>query len=199
MTEAAMFRKQLPVGSIGHRASGWWGMLALIGTEAALFAYLLFSYFYLATQSQNTWLPTATPSLHLALPNTFILIASSLILWWGGRAMRRRQRLRLLLAIGLALVLGVVFMAIQVQEWHTKTFSITDNAYGSLYFTITGFHMLHVLVGVLMLAVIFIWTALGHFDAERHAPIAIGAIYWHFVDVVWLPVFSTFYLYPYLR
>jgi heme/copper-type cytochrome/quinol oxidase subunit 3 len=56
-----------------------------------------------------------------------------------------------------------------------------------------------VLGGVLMLAVIFIWTALGHFDAERHAPIAIGAIYWHFVDVVWLAVFSTFYLYPYLR
>lgn len=191
--------KKLPVGSIGHHASGWWGMLALIATEAALFAYLLFSYFYLATQAHTTWLPTTTPSLKLALPNTFILIASSFILWWGERGIRQGQRSRLLLAMGLTLALGIAFMVIQAKEWHTKTFSITDSAYGSMYFTITGFHMLHVLGGVLMLSVMFIWTALGHFNAERHAPIAIGAIYWHFVDVVWLAVFSTFYLYPYLR
>ncbi|MDD5494571.1 MAG: cytochrome c oxidase subunit 3 [Dehalococcoidia bacterium] len=199
MSEASLFRKQLPVGSIGHCASGWWGMLALIATESALFAYLLFSYFYLATQPKTIWLPEAMPSLSLALPNTFILIASSLILWRGERAMRRGQEWRLLLAIGLAVILGIIFLFIQVQEWHAKTFSITDHAYGSLYFTITGFHMLRVLGGILMLAVLFIWTALGYFNAARHAPIAIGAIYWHFVDIAWLAVFSAFYLYPYLR
>lgn len=199
MIENIMTAKKLPVGSSGQHTSGWLGMLALIATEAALFAYLLFSYFYLATQAQTTWLPTASPSLKLALPNTFILITSSFILYWGERSIRKGKRSQLLLAIGLTLALGIVFMAIQVQEWYSKPFSMTDSAYGSMYFTITGFHMLHVLGGVIILAVVFLWTALGNFNAERHAPIAISAIYWHFVDIVWLVVFSTFYLYPYLR
>ncbi|WP_333875145.1 cytochrome c oxidase subunit 3 [Methylobacter sp.] len=199
MTNGPLFQKQLPVGAIGRRASGWWGMLMLIATEAALFSYLLFSYFYLASQAKTTWLPIAMPSLRLALPNTIILLASSLVLWWGERAMRRGLLIRQLLAIGLALVLGMVFIVVQFLEWHLKTFSMTDNAYGSLYFTITGFHMLHVLGGILMLGVLFIWAALDYFNAERHTPISIGVVYWHFVDAVWLAVFSSFYLYPYLR
>lgn len=199
MNENFMINKRLPVGSSGKHTSGWWGMLALIATEAALFAYLLFSYFYLATQASTTWLPTTSPSLKLALPNTLILIASSFTLYWGELGIRKDKRSQLLWALGLTFILGIIFMAIQAQEWRMKPFSITDSAYGSMYFTITGFHMLHVLGGLLILAVVFIWTALGHFNAERHAPVAIGAIYWHFVDIVWLVVFSTFYLYPYLR
>lgn len=199
MNENIMTAKKLPVGSSGKHSSGWWGMLALIVTEAALFAYLLFSYFYLATQAQTTWLPTAFPSLKLALPNTFILIVSSFILRWGERSILKGKQSQLLWALGLTMTLGVIFMAIQAKEWHNKSFSITDSAYGSMYYTITGFHMMHVLGGVLILAVVFAWTALGHFNAKRHAPIAISAVYWHFVDIVWLAVFSTFYLYPYLR
>jgi cytochrome c oxidase subunit 3 len=181
MIEVADYKNSLPVGSNGKHASGWWGMLMLIVTEAALFAYLLFSYFYLASQANGSWLPTHTPSLKLALPNTIILIGSSLVLW-----------------LAITLVMGLIFMLLQALEWHAKPFSISSSAYGSLYFTITGFHMLHVLCGWLMLALIFIWTVAGKFDAERHAPISIGAIYWHFVDIVWLAVFSTFYIVPYL-
>ncbi|MGZ5025577.1 MAG: cytochrome c oxidase subunit 3 [Methylobacter sp.] len=200
MTNAPMFKKQLPIGTKSHRALGWWGMLMLIATEAALFAYLLFSYFYLISQSKNFWVPAAaSPPLHLALPNTIILLVSSLVLWWGERAMRRGHSQRQLIANGLTLVLGIVFMVIQLMEWHKKTFTISQHAYGSLYFTITGFHMLHVLGGVLILGALFIWTAQGHFNVKRHAPITIGAVYWHFVDAVWLAVFGSFYLYPYLR
>ncbi|MBL1264263.1 cytochrome c oxidase subunit 3 [Methylomicrobium sp. RS1] len=198
MIDTISFRRNLPVGAVGHRALGWWGMWMLIATEAALFAYLLFSYFYLLSQSQNIGLPATPPSLRLALPNTFILIGSSLILWWGERGMRRGRMMRQLAALGLALALGVIFMAVQGEEWRNKTFSITEHAYGSLYFTVTGFHMLHVLGGALMLAALFVWTALGHFNAERNAPITIGALYWHFVDAVWLTIFGSFYLYPYL-
>jgi cytochrome c oxidase subunit 3 len=198
MIEVADYKNSLPVGSNGKHASGWWGMLMLIVTEAALFAYLLFSYFYLASQANGSWLPTHTPSLKLALPNTIILIGSSLVLWWGERGIRQGQRQRLLIALAITLVMGLIFMLLQALEWHAKPFSISSSAYGSLYFTITGFHMLHVLCGWLMLALIFIWTVAGKFDAERHAPISIGAIYWHFVDIVWLAVFSTFYIVPYL-
>lgn len=199
MTDTTLYQQPLPVGSVGRRSSGWWGMLTLVVTEASLFAYLLFSYFYLASQAHGTWLPTATPSLKLALPNTIILIASSFVLWWGERGIRQGQRARLLIATSVTLVMGIIFAILQVKEWHNKSFSISDHAYGSLYYTITGFHMAHVLGGLLILAALLLWTALGHFDERRHSAVSIGAIYWHFVDVVWLAVFSTFYLYPYLR
>ncbi len=83
-------------------------------------------------------------------------------------------------------------------EWHNKPFSLSSSTYSSLYFTITGFHMAHVAVGLLMLGALLLWSALGMFDRWRHAPISIGAIYWHFVDAVWIAVFLTFYATPYL-
>jgi cytochrome c oxidase subunit 3 len=61
---------------------------------------------------------------------------------------------------------------------------------------VTGFHLAHVIVGLLLLLALLVWAALGYFDRERHAPLTIGAIYWHFVDVVWLIVFSVLYLVP---
>jgi len=193
----ATLSQPLPVGSFGRRASGWWGMLALIATEAALFAYLLFSYYYLASQATQGWLPEL-PHLRLALPNTFVLIASSVVVWWGERAIRQRDRRRLLIGLGAGFVLGIIFEIVQLMEWSSKPFSFNSSAYGSLYFTITGFHMLHVAAGIIMLAALFLWSSLGYMSAARHAAVSIGAIYWHFVDVVWLTVFSTFYIVPYL-
>jgi heme/copper-type cytochrome/quinol oxidase subunit 3 len=75
---------------------------------------------------------------------------------------------------------------------------MTAHLYGSLYFTITGFHMAHVVVGLIVLAVMTLWIALGYLDAKRIAPITIGGLYWHFVDVVWLFIFSTLYLSPFI-
>ena len=118
MTEAILTSKKLPVGTVGRHSSGWWGMLALIATEAALFAYLLFSYFYLATQATTTWLPSDAPSLKLALPNTIILIVSSFILKWGERAIQRGKRTQLLWAIGLTVLIGIVFMYVQMLYYH---------------------------------------------------------------------------------
>jgi cytochrome c oxidase subunit 3 len=92
----------------------------------------------------------------------------------------------------------VVFSGLQLIEWHAKKFSMSDNAYASSYFVTTGFHMAHVVGGLLVIAFLFLWTALGKFSAERHAAVSIGGLYWHFVDVVWLAVFATFYLLPHL-
>lgn len=172
-------------------------MLTLIATEAALFAYLLFSYYYLYSQTTNPW-PPELPSLKLALPNTVILIASSVVIWWGERGIKRGNQRQLLIGLGGALVMSMVFLILQIVEWGAKPFSFSTNAYSSLYFTITGFHLMHVVVGVLMLAALFFWSWLRLMSAERHAPISIGAIYWYFIDVVWLTVFSTFYILPYL-
>jgi len=87
---------------------------------------------------------------------------------------------------------------VQGFEWKAKKFSLASGSYGSLYFTITGFHMAHVIAGLAMLSAVLIWSVLGYFNPRRHAPVSISSIYWHFVDAVWLAVFFTFYVSPYL-
>ncbi|NEX61011.1 cytochrome c oxidase subunit 3 [Noviherbaspirillum galbum] len=189
--------RPLPVSGESAQTSGWWGMWCLIVTEAALFAYLLFSYFYLGSQAHGTWVPEL-PKLKLALPNTILLVASSLVLWWGERGMRSGKTRRLALALGASVLMGAVFVGVQVKEWQDKPFSFTDNAYATSYYTTTGFHMLHVAAGLVMLSVLLLWTVLGKFSAKRHAAVSVGALYWHFVDVVWLAVFFSYYLLPHL-
>ncbi len=189
----------LPVGSKGRLSSGWWGMLTVIATEAALFAYLLFSYFYVAAQATGRWPPHGPPKLGLAAAGTVLLVLGSATMWWGEKGIRAGRRGPLLVGLVSSIVLAVGFLVLEVIEWSGKDFSLASDAYGSLYYTVTGFHMLHVIVGALMLAMLAVWTALGYFGARRHSTISIAVLYWHFVTVVWIAVFVTFYVTPYLQ
>lgn len=196
--EAMDLRAPLPVGSRGRLSSGWWGMWSVVATEAALFAYLLFSFYYVASQAHGPWPAAGLPKLRIALPDTIILIAGSATVWWGERGVRRGHKGQLRLGLAATLVLGIIFLALQGLEWRDKTFTPASHAYGSLYFTITGFHMAHVVAGLVMLAFLLLWSLLGYFDVRRHSAVSIGAVYWHFVTVVWLFVFATIYVSPYL-
>jgi heme/copper-type cytochrome/quinol oxidase subunit 3 len=191
-------RRDLPIGSIGAHAIGWWAIVAGILTEAALFGYLLFTYYYFAVQPHAGAFPPELPTFKLALPNTIILLASSLAVWWGERGARQGRRGRQAVGLGLAFVLGAIFVGIQTLEWKAKSFTLSSSAYGSLFFTVTGFHMAHVALGLIVLLPLTVWSAMGYFGPRHSAPISIGVIYWHFVDAVWLVVFFTFYLTPYL-
>jgi cytochrome c oxidase subunit 3 len=189
---------KLPVGALDTRASGWWAMIFVIFTEASLFAYLLFSYYYLAVQSHapGTFPQNGPPGLVLALPNTLILLASSVAVGWAQFGIEHGSRRRLVLGLGAGAALGLVFLVVQVLEWAQKSFGLTSTPYSSLYFVVTGFHMAHVVIGVIMLLALTFWSWRGYFNRVRFAHIHIGALYWHFVDAVWLAVFFTFYLTP---
>jgi cytochrome c oxidase subunit III len=187
----------LPVGSAGKHAGGWWGVMALIVTEGSLFGYLLFSYFYLASQTEQAWPPDGLPPLLVPSLNTLILLTSSVCVWLCERCIQARKIRLSLWPMALAVILGIGFVVIQLSEWSKKTYGMATNLYGSLYFTITGFHMLHVIIGVVMLMVLLLWIALGFFDDKRYVAVTIGGMYWHFVDVVWLFVFTSLYLTPY--
>jgi cytochrome c oxidase subunit III len=196
MTDTALGSVPLPVGGVERRGLGWWGMLCLIASEAALFTYLLFSYFYFDVQLDPAWLPRQPPPLTLALPNTLILLTSSIAAWSGERGIKRGARFQQLAGAAAALMLGIVFVVVQGFEWHNRSASIRSSAYASLYYTVTGFHMAHVVAGLVILLMLLVWSGLGYFDRRRHAPVLIGNAYWHFVDAVWLAVFATFYLTP---
>jgi cytochrome c oxidase subunit 3 len=200
MAEAAYSREAplLPVGGEGRSSLAWWGVLCLIATEAALFAYLLFAYYYTSLQHGKSWSPEPHPSLAMALPNTVVLLLSSVAVWWGEQGLKRGRPRQNLLGLGVGILLGAGFSVVQVFEWKAKTFTLASGAYGSLYFTITGFHMAHVIVGLLTLATILAWSALGYFSPGRRTPVMVVSTYWHFVDAVWLAVFFTFYVTPYL-
>lgn len=194
----AFDHRSLPVGSVGKLSAGWWGVLALIVTEGALFGYLLFVYFYLAAQTDEQWPPEGLPSLIVPTINTVILLVSSAFVWASERCIRLSQIRWSIGIMTLAIIFGICFVMIQFMEWSNKTYALTSNLYGALYFTITGFHLCHVIVGIVVLMLLLIWLSLGYFDDKRHAAVTIGGVYWHFVDAVWLFVFTTLYLFPYL-
>jgi heme/copper-type cytochrome/quinol oxidase subunit 3 len=190
----------LPVGAslTGPRATSWWAMLIIILNEAVIFASLLASYFYLRVNSV-LWPPQGVdrPELTLSSINTIILIASSIVLQWAviGIAQGNLGRLRLGLAI--AFVLGAVFLGIQIYEYTQLKFLPQDHAYGSLFWGITGIHAAHVLLGLLMNAYVQVRAAYGHFSQERRQAVENVALYWHFVDVVWIVIFISLFLSPY--
>lgn len=188
----------LPVGPVGRRGLGQWGVGALIASEAALFAYLLFAYFYTAASARPGWLLEPAPKLWPALPNTLLLLSSSLVAWIGEKGVERGRRAQALAGLIGAFAMGAGFAAVQAYEWSIKPYRLGTSSYAALYFTTTGFHMAHVVAGLVILAMLALWVALDFFSPRRRIVVSAGVLYWHFVDAVWLLVFATYYLTPYL-
>jgi cytochrome c oxidase subunit I+III len=195
--EAGKRNDVLPVGSAGEHSGGWWGVLALVLTEASLFGYLIFSYFYSQSQTMLAWPPEGMPKIGVGGLSTGVLLTSSVFAWLSEKALKKSRRWLALAWMVVAIVLGFAFVGIQMKEWHDHPYGLTAHLYGSLYYTITGFHMAHVAVGLVILILLAVWIAFGYFDEERNAPMRIGGLYWHFVDVVWLFIFTSLYVTPF--
>jgi heme/copper-type cytochrome/quinol oxidase subunit 3 len=188
----------LPVGSIGYRSSGWWGAILLVISEASIFAYLFFTYFYFSVQPSALWVPGGAPSFLYSAPQTVIMLIGCGAAWWANLSASRGEMPRVMLATAAMIVAAAIFVALQFLDWHSKPFTLATSTYSSIYFTIGGFHLAHVVAGLLIFAVLLVWTALGYFDAVRHVPITVGTLYWYFLAAVWLAVFFVLYITPYL-
>lgn len=200
MTDAALIRHHeviAPPARAHERTRGRWGMWLFIATEATLFALLFFAYFFLGA-SRPEWPPREDPSYTIAMVLLGILIVSSVATWLGERAIKRGSTTGLVRGIGIALLLACAFVALQVLEYreHLKHFGPTTDAYGSIFYTITSFHLAHLLLGMLMLGFVLARAFAGHFDRERHLAVTNAALYWHFVDVVWALVVLVLYISP---
>jgi cytochrome c oxidase subunit III len=191
-------RHPLPVGSIGYRASGWWGACFLVLSEASLFAYLFFAYFYYSIQPHGQWLPGGLPDFTYSAPQSGLILIGCATAWWANRSALRNERISSIIALAATVVIGAGFIALQFVEWHSKPFTLASGAYGSIFFTIGGVHLAHVVVGWIAFVMLLIWTMLGYFDTARHVPVTVGALYWYFLAVSWLAVFFVLYGTPYL-
>jgi heme/copper-type cytochrome/quinol oxidase subunit 3 len=185
----------------GTRSFGWWGMAWLIATEAMLFGVIIASYFYLRFTSGSVWPPDgiAKPTLELPLIMTAILWSSSIPVHFADTAIRAGRHMQFRLLLGLGFLLGAIFLGVQVLvEYPEKLHEFTPqtNAYGSLFYALTGLHGTHVAVGLAFSLWVQVRAWRGAFDEHRHVTVQNFTLYWHFVDAVWALVLFTIYLTP---
>lgn len=176
------------------------GMMLFIATEAFLFVLLFFSYFYLS-QGDVRWLGEEAPKLPLAFVLLAILLLSSGVIFWGERQIKTGNTFKARLSLASTIILGMIFICVQVIEYrdHLKTLSPRTDVYGSIFYTITSFHAAHVIVGLLILAYVLILPQLAPTSDPPHRPFHNAAMYWHFVDIVWIFVVALLYVLPNLR
>lgn len=131
----------------------------------------------------------------LPLVNTLILLTSGTTVTWAHHALQNNDRKGLVWGLVLTILLGMTFTALQAYEYHHAAFQFSGFIYGAVFFMATGFHGFHVIVGTIFLTVILFRALAGHFTPTHHFGFEAAAWYWHFVDVVWLFLFASIYVY----
>jgi cytochrome c oxidase subunit III len=187
-----------PVVVLGLR----YGMIMFIISEVMFFAAWFWSFFkhaiYPMPAVGGIWPPEGIETFdpwHLPLINTLILLCSGCAVTWAHHALvheDNRDHLKWGLLLGIAL--GVLFTFFQIYEYTHAAFGFAGNIYGANFFMATGFHGAHVVIGTIFLTVCLFRVYAGHFTQEKHVGFEAAAWYWHFVDVVWLFLFASIYI-----
>ena len=171
------------------------GMVLFVASEAMFFAAFFGAYFTIRGTAK-VWPPPGIPHLKIdvAAILTVILITSSLVIQLSLRSIRRGEQRRAVVFLGLTIALGFAFLLLQLYDYSQLGFGVKDGTFGTLFYVMTGIHMAHVFGGVVFLTLVFGQAMGGSLSPSNHDSLAAGAIYWDFVDVVWLLLFTTFYL-----
>jgi cytochrome c oxidase subunit 3 len=165
-------------------------------SEVMLFGALFAAYFVIRGESSG-WPPLGRlerPEVLLPGLNSILLISSSVTMQLAVRGARVGDRSRILRWLGLTLLLGGAFLLIQGYEFSSNGFGLDAGVFGSTFYILTGFHGAHVLAGLVLIAIVANRARLGLVSAEHHTALEGISYYWHFVDVVWLFLFSTLYV-----
>ena len=171
------------------------GLVLFVASEAMFFAAFFGAYFTIRSAS-DVWPPKGIPHLKVDIATilTVILVSSSFVLQLGVRSIRKGDIGRFKVWLGGTIVLGVVFLSLQLYDYSQLGFGVKDGTFGTLFYVMTGLHMAHVFGGVVFLALVFGQAASGLLSRSGHESLEAGSIYWHFVDVVWICLYTVFYL-----
>jgi len=165
----------------------------VLGIETVFFLTAFMA--YIALRNEVTWnIPHTFSRLAIPTINTFILLISAVVVWVSNRAIRLGRQLTLRNGLLITLILGVVFVAGQMFEFNHAGFLVNDPSFGGVFFTLMGFHAVHVLAGVVFLALVYMRTSLGDFSSENHEPVNLGAWFWYYVCLVWVVLFTALYI-----
>jgi cytochrome c oxidase subunit III len=172
------------------------GVVVFLIAESMIFLGL-FTAFLIYRTIMPEWPPEGTPELELLLPgiNTIVLISSSFVMHRGDVAIKKNDVAGLRFWYILTAIMGAIFLAGQAYEYAHLEFGLTTNVFASSFYVLTGFHGLHVTVGLLLiLAVLWRSQKPEHYSKEEHFGPEAAELYWHFVDVVWIVLFTLVYL-----
>ena len=186
-------------GGIGNPVLG---MLLFITSEVMFFGGLFAAYFSVRANAQQ-WPPDefshTLQILPLVGPATILLISSSFTCQFAVWAIRRDDRTAFLRNMTVTVALGVIFLLMQATDYTVlgaEGLTLSSGTFGTTYYTLTGFHGAHVFGGVIMLSVVLYRGMAGQFSSRHHDAVEGASLYWHFVDVVWILLFSLLYLLP---
>jgi cytochrome c oxidase subunit III len=185
-----------PAANVSSRVEAQFlGMLLFIISEIMLFGAFFTAYFFIRVVGEADW-PAQGEELPVAIAgvNTAILLSSSFTMHWALEGARNENRRAMKMGLLTTALLGLTFLVIQVNEYVHLGFAPHDNAQGTIFYGLTGLHGAHVFVGLSLLTFATVRAFRGHFTAKEHRGVEVPGIYWHFVDVMWIFVYSTLYL-----
>ncbi|MBE9064340.1 heme-copper oxidase subunit III [cf. Phormidesmis sp. LEGE 11477] len=172
------------------------GVLVFLCAESMLFLGLFIAYITFRLVATE-WPPAGTPELEVLLPgiNSLILISSSFVIHKADTAVKNDNVSGVKTWFAVTIVMGAIFLLGQGYEYANLEFSLKDNLFASTFYVLTGFHGLHVFLGLLLMGAV-LWRARvpGHYSSENHFGIEAVELYWHFVDVIWIILFILLYL-----
>jgi heme/copper-type cytochrome/quinol oxidase subunit 3 len=173
------------------------GIWALLGSETIFFSALIVTYVVLRGRSITGPLPKEILNIPLTAVNTFILICSSLTMVTALAAIQNGDIRKLRLWLGATILLGLTFLAGQTIEFTLlakEGLSLSVNLFGASFFTLTGFHGAHVLAGIIWMAFVLARSVRGGITQQNHIAVELAGLYWHFVDLAWIIIFTVVYL-----
>jgi len=172
------------------------GMFSLIFAESTIFVIFVVAYVY--NIGRSTFGPQPRQVLELPILNTIFLLSSSGTIMMAERALVKRAMAAFSAWWGLTIALGAIFLLGTAQEWHkliTKDgLTISTNLFGTTFYSLVGLHASHVIVGLVMLSAVLVFTLMGALKPEHTGKVEVLALYWHFVDWVWVVVFTVVYV-----
>lgn len=174
-------------------------VLLVLVSEFAIFAAFFAHHFY-SRYHFAVWPPVGSPEIPVKLPAiaTLILMTSSLTMEFAHRLLQKGKRLQAEALVASTVLLGIIFITMQSFEYgflkQFDNFTMKSGTFGTSFYIMTGFHGLHVAIGLVLLIVVLVRMRMGHFTPERHFSFLAASWYWHFVDVIWIFLFGTIYL-----
>jgi cytochrome c oxidase subunit 3 len=172
------------------------GMLLFIISEVMLFGAFFTAYFFIRVVADSGWFPIDGKDLPKVIAgiNTAVLVSSSFTMHWALEGARRGNARAMKVGLLTTAMLGLTFLSVQINEYVHIGFAPSDNAQGTIFYGLTGLHGAHVFVGLTLLTFATTRAFRGHFTPKEHRGVEVPGIYWHFVDVMWIVVYSTVYL-----
>jgi cytochrome c oxidase subunit III len=198
-TESRRSLMHLPLNPNKFYAPVWWGMVWLIIIEIVFFSGLIATYFYLRYYAVEWPIGgISRPDMLLPTISALVLFASSAPMYWADSGIKKGDVSQLKIGLVISFVLGATFLALKYVEYSGYPYNWATNAYGSITWTIAGFHSAHVMSVMLKVGVVFTAASRGYFSAERNIGVHLNGLYWHFVVAIWVPLFFTLYLSHYV-